>query len=258
MDITLRKPILVGNWKLHNNITESIKLVTALKNMLGDSVGVETVVAPPFTSLYSVSVAIQETPIKLGAQNCFWEDEGPYTGEVSAPFLKDVGCDYVIVGHSERREHFGETDEIINRKIHALLNVELTPIFCIGETARQRHEKKTFEVIEHQMRRGLIDVGMHDLTHFIIAYEPVWAIGTGDTARPSQVDEVHTFIRNFLAKLYDAPTANGIRLLYGGSVKEDNLSDLLQVQHVDGVLVGSASLDPEQFSKMIRLCDAKT
>ncbi|MFO1519463.1 MAG: triose-phosphate isomerase [bacterium] len=251
MEAPVRKPLIVGNWKMFNNITDSIKLVTALKNLMGESSEVETVVAPPFTSLYSVSVAIQDTPMKLAAQNCFWEDEGPFTGEVSALFLKDVGCEYVILGHSERREHFGETDELINKKIHAALASELIPIFCIGETAKDRREGKTFAVLEQQLRKGLTDVNMHDLENFVIAYEPVWAIGTGDTATPVQMAEAHAHIRNYVAKLYDAPTANGIRLLYGGSVKAENIAEILEVPQVDGALVGGASLDPEQFAKII-------
>src|SRR5262249_4678773 len=159
-------------------------------------------------------------------------------------FLKDVGCDFVILGHSERREHFGEKDEWVNRKIHAALNEELVPIFCVGETGKERKEKKTFQVIEHQIRKGLTDVAMHDLENFVLAYEPVCAIGTGDTATPEQAGEVHAHIRNFLAKLYDAPTANRVKILYGGSVKPGNIADLMEVQHVDGVLVGGASLDP--------------
>ncbi len=246
-----KKSLIVANWKMYNDISDSIKLVTTLKNIVGEISKVEPVLAPPFTSLYSVWVTIQETPFKLAAQNCFWEDEGPYTGEVSAPFLKDLGCDYVILGHSERRMHFGETDEMINKKIHAALSSELTPIFCIGETEKERKENKTFAVLEQQIRRGLNELSMHDLESFVIAYEPVWAIGTGNTATPSQIEEVHTHLRFFLSKLYDAPTANGIRLIYGGSVKPENSKEVMQINHVDGLLVGSASLEAEKFSKII-------
>jgi len=251
MDPTIRKPLIVGNWKMFNNVTDSIKLITGIKNVLGTVSEVDAVVATPFTSLYSISVAIQDTPLKLGAQNCFWEDEGPFTGEVSAPFLKDVGCDYVILGHSERRIHFGETDEQINKKIHAVLNAELIPIFCIGETQRERHDQKTFMVIEQQIRKGLVDVSMHDLENFVIAYEPVWAIGAGEPATNSQIEEMHSHIRSFLARLYDAPTANGVKILYGGSVKADNIGEIMMIPHVDGVLVGGASLDPDEFSRII-------
>lgn len=249
------KPLIVGNWKMNNNITDSIKLITALKNLVKEPVEVEVVLAPPYTSLYSVAVANQESSFKLAGQNCYWEDEGAFTGEVSAPFLKDVGCDYVILGHSERRTLFGETDEMINKKIHAALGAELTPIFCVGESHKERESKKTFEVIEKQVRRGLSDVTMHDLESFVIAYEPVWAIGTGNNASPAQASEVHGFIRNLMAKLYDAPTANNIRILYGGSVKSSNIKELMKAPEINGVLVGGASLLADEFAKIIQFSD---
>ncbi len=245
-------PLIVGNWKMNNNITDSIKLVTALKNLIKEPLGVEAVLAPPFTSLYSVSVANQETPFKLAAQNCYWEDDGAFTGEVSAPFLKDVGCDYVILGHSERRKLFAETDEMINKKIHAALSAELVPIFCVGETLKERESKKTFEIIERQIRKGLSDVTMHDLENFVIAYEPVWAIGTGNNASPAQASEVHAFIRNLMAKIYDAPTSHRVRILYGGSVKASNIRDLMKGHDINGALVGGASLNAEEFAKIIQ------
>ena len=251
----LKMPLIVGNWKMNNNITDSIKLLTALKNLIKGPLHTEVVLAPPHTSLYSVAVANQETSFKLAGQNCYWEDEGPFTGEVSALFLKDIGCDYVILGHSERRTLFGETDEMINKKIHAALNADVIPIFCVGESHKERENKKTFEVIEKQLRKGLSDVTMHDLENFVIAYEPVWAIGTGNNASPAQANEVHSFIRNFMGKLYDAPTANNIRILYGGSVKTSNIKDLLKAQDVNGVLVGGASLHAEEFSKIIQFAD---
>ncbi len=252
MDSQNQKPLIVGNWKMNQNVTDSIKLVTTLKNMIGENLEVEAVIAPPYTSLYSISIAIQETPLKLAAQNCHWEESGAYTGEVSADFLKDAGCDYVILGHSERRAQFGETDEMINKKVHAALNCEITPILCIGETSKERKSEKTLAVLETQLRRGLMEVNMSDLTNFAIAYEPVWAIGTGDTANPYQIAEAHAYIRNLLGKLYDSPTASGVRLLYGGSVRAENAPEILQINHVDGVLVGGASLNPEQFSKMLQ------
>lgn len=246
------RKLIVGNWKMNNNISDSIKLVTALKNQVKENVAAEVVLAPPHTSLYSVSVANQETPFKLAAQDCFWEEDGAFTGEVSAFFLKDVGCDYVILGHSERRTHFGETDEIVNKKIHAALHADLTPIFCVGESLKDRDAKKTFEVIERQVRKGLSDLTMHDLERFVIAYEPVWAIGTGNNATPAQASEVHSFLRNLMAKLYDAPTANNIRIIYGGSVKASNIKDLMKAHDIDGALVGGASLLADEFSKIIQ------
>ncbi len=248
-----RKPLIVGNWKMFNTVGDAIKLVTSLKNLVGENPSAEVVLAPPHTSLYSVWVLTQDTPLKLAGQNCFWEEEGPYTGEVSASFLKDVGCEYVILGHSERRKIFGETDEIINKKLQAALNADLKPIFCIGENEAERRENKTFQVLENQLRKGLRELGMHDLENFVIAYEPVWAIGTGNTATPAQAGEVHSFIRNFLAKMYDAPTANNIRLLYGGSVKAENTASLLEASHIDGLLVGGASLQADQFARIARL-----
>lgn len=247
--------LIVGNWKMNNNISDSIKLVTALKNQVKESITSQVVLAPPHTSLYSVSVANLETPFKLAAQDCFWEEDGPYTGEVSALFLKDIGCDYVILGHSERRQHFGESDEIVNKKIHAALNADLIPIFCVGESLKDREAKKTFEVIERQVRKGLSDITMHDLENFVIAYEPVWAIGTGNNATAAQASEVHSFLRNLLGKLYDAPTANNIKIIYGGSVKASNIKDLMKAHDIDGVLVGGASLLPDEFSKIIQAAE---
>ena len=247
----IRKKLIVGNWKMFNNITDSIKLITNLKNQAPEFSEIIPVIAPPFTSLYSVSIALQETPFKLAGQNCHWEEEGPFTGEISAPFLKDVGCDYVLIGHSERRQYFGETNESVNKKIHAALASELIPIFCIGENLKERQEGKTFQVLDQQLKKGLQDITLHDLENFVIAYEPVWAIGTGENASPLQVAEAHHYIRNFLAKHYDAPTADQVSLLYGGSVKPNNIAELMMLDQVDGVLVGGASIDADQFTKIL-------
>ncbi len=253
MELHSRKPLVVGNWKMNHSVTDAIKWVTQLENIIGEvPLSVDAVIAPPFTSLYSVSVAIQETSLKLAAQNCHWEEEGAFTGEISAPFLKDLGCEYVILGHSERRTLFGETHEMINKKIHAALNSEITPIFCIGETLEERKAEKTHAVLETQLRKGFSEIGMSDLESFVVAYEPVWAVGTGVVANAEQISEVHALIRGFLAKLYDAPTANRIRILYGGSVKTDNFESILKIHHVDGLLIGGASLDALQFSQIIR------
>lgn len=246
-----QKPLIVGNWKMHGTVGETLKRITAIQRKLGDKVDAEIVIAPPFTSLYSAGVALQELPIKLAAQNAHWETEGAYTGEISANFLKDADCDYVIIGHSERRHLFKEDDEMLNRKILTVLAADLLPIFCVGETEEQREAGKTFSRLEEQLSIGLNDLHMHDLEKFCIAYEPVWAIGTGKTAKVQQVAEVHDWIRNHLAKHFDAPTANNIRLLYGGSVKEKNAKELFQVDNVDGLLVGGASLDPEEFVGII-------
>lgn len=247
-----RQPLVVGNWKMHGTVGETLKRITAIHRKLEEAVPVDIVVAPPFTTLYSASVALQEIPIKLCAQDVHWETEGAFTGEVSGTFLKDAGCDYVIIGHSERRQVFREDDEMINRKLIAALSAELTAIFCIGETEAEREQGKTFQRLEEQLDTGLKDLQIHDLEGFGIAYEPVWAIGTGKTATTEQVVEVHDWIRNHLAKKFDAPTANGMRLLYGGSVKASNAKELMQVSNVDGLLVGGASLDPEEFVGIIR------
>lgn len=246
------KPLVVANWKMNGTIEESLKLVTELRNKIEDYTVVEVAVAPPFTALYSVQVVLQETPFKIAAQNMHWESEGAYTGEISPVFLKDVGCTYVIIGHSERRRYFGETDETVNRKIQVAIASELIPIFCIGETAEERRSGKMEAVLERQIKKGLKELQMNDLKELVIAYEPVWAIGTGETATTAQVEQAHQFIRNFLAKSYDAPTANGIRILYGGSVTPDNAKALFQVKNVDGLLVGGASLSAEKFVKIVR------
>ncbi|MBI2082399.1 MAG: triose-phosphate isomerase [Deltaproteobacteria bacterium] len=244
--------LAVANWKMNGTIEESLKLVTELKNKIEDFSLVEIAVAPPFTALYSVQVVLQDTPFKLAAQNMHWESEGAYTGEISPAFLKDVGCAYVIIGHSERRRYFGETDETVNRKIQEAIASELIPIFCIGETAEERRSGKMEMVLERQIKKGLRELHMPDLKDLVIAYEPVWAIGTGETATTAQIEQAHQFVRDLLAKGYDAPTANGVRLLYGGSVTPENSKTIFQVKNVDGVLVGSASLSAEKFVKIVR------
>lgn len=247
----MKKLIIAGNWKMNNTVPEALKLVASLQHHLKtppDSV--EVVVIPPATSLYSVGVALQETSLKLGGQNMFWEDSGAYTGELSGPFLKDVGCDYVVLGHSERRKYFGETNEDINKKIFAALRNDLTPIFCVGESLKEREAGKHFDVIEKQIKEGLNTVHVRDAENIIVAYEPVWAIGTGKTATPEQAQEMHHFIRNLIEKLFDAPTAGKIRILYGGSVKPSNCAEILTQKDVDGALVGGASLDGKDFAEI--------
>jgi triosephosphate isomerase len=244
--------LIVGNWKMNCNISESIKLLTNITNLLVEAQHIEVVVAPPFTSLYSVSVAIAHKNIALAAQNMFWEDEGAYTGEVSGKFLKEIGCKFVILGHSERRAHFGETDAMVNLMVQAALRNELIPILCVGETLSEREKGDTLDIIERQLRIGLNDIAIHDFERFVVAYEPVWAIGTGKTATPAQAGEVHHGIRNWLMKCFDAPTANQIQIIYGGSVKPGNASDLMREVHIDGLLVGGASLNAEAFSRIVK------
>ena len=231
-------------------IPESIELVKRLKIMVSESKGREIVVAPSFTALSSVSRALTGTSMTLAAQNLYWEDKGAFTGEVSAEMLLDVGCDYVIVGHSERRQLFAESDEWVNRKIGAALSAGLIPIFCVGETLAEREMGETFSVIERQLTIGLKDVSITDPDDLVIAYEPVWAIGTGKTATPGQAQEVHSYIREVLKKIFDE-AAYDIRILYGGSVKPDNIDELMTEPDIDGALVGGASLKADSFARIV-------
>lgn len=243
--------LIVGNWKMNGTIEESLKMITELRHKLPSGLIVEVVIAPPFTALYSAQIVLQETPVKLAAQNMHWETEGPYTGEISGVFLKDVGCTYVLLGHSERRRLFDETDEAVNRKVQAALANELVPIICIGETEEERTGGKMEAVLEGQLKKALMGIPMSEIKNLVVAYEPVWAIGTGRTPMPDEIEAAHRFIRNVIAKLYDAPTANAIRILYGGSVTPDNAREILSVKNVEGLLVGGASLHIEKFLKII-------
>ncbi|MBJ6726221.1 triose-phosphate isomerase [Geomesophilobacter sediminis] len=248
----MRKPVIAGNWKLFKTTTEAIALVTELAPLVGTVDNVEIVVAPVFTVLSSVQRAIAGTNISLAAQNVFWEEEGAFTGEVSPRMLLDVGCSHVIIGHSERRQYFGETDTTVNRKIRAALNGELVPIFCIGETLAEREAGKTFDVLERQVRGGLEGFTSDQLGPLIVAYEPVWAIGTGKTATDDQAQEAHAFVRGVLAKMFDQGTAERTRILYGGSVKPDNVKGLMSRPDIDGALVGGASLKADSFASIVR------
>ncbi|MBI2499872.1 MAG: triose-phosphate isomerase [Deltaproteobacteria bacterium] len=253
----MNRLIIVANWKMNGTVSETLKMITELSHRLEKQTIAEVVIAPPFTSLYSAQIVLQETSFKLAAQNCHWEHEGAYTGEVSPDFLREIGCSHVIVGHSERRRYFGETDEMVGRKIQTALASELTPIFCIGETKEERSSGRTEAVLEQQIKKGLQGLPMGDIKDLIIAYEPVWAIGTGETAAQEQIEKEHSYIRNLVARAYDAPTANRIPLLYGGSVNSDNIKKIVETRNVDGVLVGGASLSLEKFVKMIRLAESR-
>ena len=247
-----RTPLIVANWKMNFIVSDALKFETVFTHELKAVGDVEIALAPPFTALYSLGVTLSETPYKLAAQNLFWEDSGAFTGEVSPAFLKDVGCEYVIIGHSERRHIFGETDENVSKKIRAALRYELVPIMCVGETLPQREANKTWEVIEGQLKNGLSSIYLKDIDRFVIAYEPVWAIGTGRTATPAQAEEVHRLIREWISKACDGATAQRTRIIYGGSVKSKNSRDILGQLNVDGALVGGASLDPVEFANIIR------
>jgi triosephosphate isomerase len=244
----MRKPVIAGNWKLFKTIAESVTLVNELKALVVNNQGVEIVVAPVFTALSRVSDALQGSNINLAAQDCYWEEEGAFTGEVAPQLLKDVGCSHVIIGHSERRQYFGETDQTVNKKTKASIAAGLTAIVCIGEFLAEREAEQTFSVIERQLRGGLADLSAEALAQVIIAYEPVWAIGTGKTASDAQAQEVHLFIRQLIAKLFTQASADAVRILYGGSVKPDNVKGLMAQPDIDGALVGGASLKADSFA----------
>ena len=250
-----RLPFIAGNWKMNKTVEEAIDLVRQLKTSLSDTEGVEVAVAPPFTALSAVSRELKGSSLRLAAQNVFYEEKGAFTGEVSPLMLRELGCHYVIIGHSERRQFFRETDETVNRRIKAALGQSLKPIFCVGETLKEREEGGAFSVIERQVDSGLKGIGGGDVKDFVIAYEPVWAIGTGKTATPQQAEEVHRFIRQRLEKLYSREIAEGIRIQYGGSVTPENVKGLMSQENIDGALVGGASLKSESFSKIVKFKD---
>jgi triosephosphate isomerase len=247
-----RLPFIAGNWKMNKTVGEALDLVRELKKAISGVKEGEVAVAPPFTALYAVRRELEGTPIHLAAQNLYWEEKGAFTGEISPLMLKEVGCRYVIIGHSERRQFFGETDETVNRKIKAALAQGLKVIFCMGETLKEREEGKTFSVIERQMLGGVKGSGDKELRNIVIAYEPVWAIGTGKTATTEQAEEVHRFIREKVGKLYSQEVSEEIRIQYGGSVTPENIKGLMGQPNIDGALVGGASLKAESFSKIVR------
>ena len=247
-----RLPFIAGNWKMNKTVREAVDLVRELKTSLSGAKGVEVAVAPPFTALFAVRQEIEGSSIYLAAQNLYWEEKGAFTGEISPIMLQEVGCHYIIIGHSERRQFFGETDETVNRRIKAALAHGLKVIFCIGETLREREGEKTFSVIEKQIEGGLKGLGDQEVRNTVIAYEPVWAIGTGKTATPEQAEEVHGFIRKKLGKLYSRELSEEIRIQYGGSVTPENIRRLMDQPNIDGALVGGASLKADSFSKIVR------
>ena len=247
-----RMPMIAGNWKMHKTCQEALETARDLAEKLGETDRVEVMIAPPFTALTGVLEVIKDTPIALGAQNLFQEPEGAYTGEISGPMIRSAGCRYVIVGHSERRQYFGETDDHINRKIKAALDARLTPVFCVGETEEERDSEKTFSVLDKQVQNGLEGLLADHMETVVIAYEPVWAIGTGKTATPEQAQVVHAYIRKLVDRLFGETTAHTMRILYGGSVKPANISELMALPDIDGALVGGASLKPDTFSEIVK------
>jgi len=247
----MRKPVIAGNWKLFKTIAESVALVDALRPIVDKARNVEIVVAPVFTALSRVSEAIAGSNINLAAQNCFWEEEGAFTGEVAPKLLKDAGCSYVIIGHSERRQYFGDTDLSVNKKVKSAISADLTAIVCVGETLAERESGSTFTVIETQVKNSLAGIPAEVVASLIIAYEPVWAIGTGKTASDEQAQEVHLFIRELIARLFSPDAADKVRILYGGSVKPDNVKGLMAQPDIDGALVGGASLKADSFASIV-------
>ncbi len=250
----MRKTIIAGNWKMYKTIPEAIELSNGLKRELFklDKEAIEIVLCPPYTALSEVAEIISESNIQLGGQDVYWQEEGAFTGEVSPKMLRDIGCDFVIIGHSERRQYFYETNDTVNKKVKAALNAGLKPIMCVGETLAQRERNETFKVIDDHVLNGLKDISAGDILNVVIAYEPVWAIGTGKTASPAQAQEVHGYIRKLLAKMYNQDTADALRIQYGGSVKPDNIIELMNQPDVDGALVGGASLKVDSFSDLVR------
>jgi len=246
-----RRPLVAGNWKMFKTGSEAVETARALVELVADVTQVDIMIAPPFTALAQVSDVIRESRISLGAQNLYWEKEGAYTGEISPDMLVSAGCRHVIIGHSERRQYFNETDDTVNRKIGAALQSDLIPVFCVGESEKERETGITFSVLDIQLQKGIEGFSSDDLDRLIVAYEPVWAIGTGKTATRDQAQEVHQFLREKLESRFGSTLAKSIRILYGGSTKPDNISGLMEMPDVDGALVGGASLNAETFSGIV-------
>lgn len=247
----MRIPLLAGNWKMYKTVNESVALGKELVAGLGETTDREVLVCPTYTSLAAVASVLAGSAIALGAQDVFYHAEGAYTGAIAPPMLRDVGCTYVIVGHSERRQHFHDDDATVNRKLLAALAHDLLPIMCVGETKPQRDAGKAEEITVGQVRAGLATVTAEQMQQIVIAYEPVWAIGTGDTATPDDAQEMHAAIRGTLTELYGDDIAQSIRIQYGGSVKPDNVDELMAQPDIDGALVGGASLKAESFLRIV-------
>ncbi len=248
----MRKIIIAGNWKLNKTLFEAIDLVNGLKRELVDVSAVDIVVCPVFTALSDVKDTLTDTNIEVGAQNLYWEDSGAFTGEVSAPLLKDLGVKYVIIGHSERRQFFGETNETVNKRIKAALKHKLIPIVCVGENLQEREANKTFDVVRDHIEGSLSGFTKDEIKEMVIAYEPVWAIGTGKTATAQQAQEVHKYIRGLLEKIAGVEVAQAVRIQYGGSVKAENTAELIGQEDIDGALVGGASLKADSFAAIVK------
>ena len=248
----MRRLIIAGNWKMNKTVEEAVSIAIGLKRKFYTFSEADIVICPPFTALSKVNEALVDSSIMLGGQDVYWEEEGAFTGEISPGMLKDAGCRYVIIGHSERRILFGESDEEVNNKLKVVLTYGMVPIMCIGERLEERDNGMTFEIIEKQLTRGLKNIAKEEITRLVIAYEPVWAIGTGRTATPQQAEEAHKFIREFIEKSFDKEVSSKVRILYGGSVKPENIANLIAQEDIDGSLVGGASLDVNSFSEIVQ------
>jgi triosephosphate isomerase len=248
----MRTPFIAGNWKMYKTVHDAVLFAKELRSLVKDVQDVEIVVGPPFTAVHGVAEALRNTNVGVAAQDLYWEREGAFTGEVSAEMIREAGAEYVIIGHSERRRVFGDTDEAVNKKLMAALAADLTPIVCVGETLEERDGGQMMAVLDRQVREGLKGLSADQVAAIVIAYEPVWAIGTGRNATPAQAGEAHAAIRARLAEWWSADAAAQCHILYGGSVKPDNVKDLMALPDVDGALVGGASLDPQSFFKIVQ------
>ena len=250
----MRTPIVAGNWKMHKTVADAVKYVKEFRILVKDLADVEIVVAPPFTALHAVAEAARNSNVIVAAQDLHWDREGAFTGAISGQMVREAGAECVIIGHSERRAYFGETDAMVNRKTHAAFAAGLTPIVCVGETVDQRDRNETLDVLDRQLNQGLDGLNAEQLSLLVVAYEPVWAIGTGRNATPEQAAEAHTHIRRRLQQWFGAAPADACHVIYGGSVKPENIRDLVGHPDVDGALVGGASLEVGQFFEVVSRC----
>lgn len=247
----MRRPIIAGNWKMHNTSSQGVALASELAKLVAENEKVDIVVCPTFTTLTAVANALKGTNVHMGAQNMHWEKKGAFTGEITAEMLKDVCCEYVIIGHSERRQYFAETDETVNKKVKVALENGLVPLMCVGESLEVREAGTTEALVGEQVKAGLAGLTGEQVASLVIAYEPIWAIGTGRTATSDQANDVCAFIRRTVAAMFDQATADKVRIQYGGSVKADNIAELMGKSDIDGALVGGAALDAVGFSKIV-------
>lgn len=250
----MRRKIIAANWKMHKNLDESLALVSEVRGMLRDEFygNTEVVIIPPFTSLSSVKRLLEGTELMMGAQNCHYEENGAFTGEISANMVKSTGCAYVLVGHSERRQFFNETNDILAKKVKSAIRQELKVIYCCGETLQEREDSSYMKVIEAQISEGLFHLDRKEFSNVVVAYEPVWAIGTGKTATPEMANDMHMFIRKVIANFYSEEIAQNTSILYGGSVKPDNATSLFKCSDIDGGLIGGASLKARDFIEIVK------